>query len=91
MLPKSKMLHRKSIMHTKSAKINRTNNNSKLINAITVTKQEHSIESGAEQSVECGLTSRVGFTLKSLCNMIRTYSNPIHPIIIIIEKHLMCG
>ena len=56
MLPRNQTLPTKLILHTKSAKANKRNYNSKLINAITVTKQEHSIHSRTEDSVECGLT-----------------------------------
>ena len=44
MLPKNKTLPRN------------VKNKQKLINAITVTKQEHTIYSRLERSVECGLT-----------------------------------
>ena len=56
MLPRNKTLPRRLIVHTKSGKGNKRNYNSTLINAITVTKQEHSIHSRLERSVECGLT-----------------------------------
>ena len=45
MLPTNKTLPTKLIVYTKSAKTNKRYYNSKLINAITVTKQEHSIHS----------------------------------------------
>ena len=48
MLPKNKTLPRKLIVQTKSGKTNKTNNNSKLKNKITATKQEHSIQSRVE-------------------------------------------
>ena len=41
MLPRNKTLPRKFIVDTKSVKTNKRNNNSKLINGITVTKQEN--------------------------------------------------
>ena len=56
MLAKNKMLPRNVIVHTKITKTNKRNKNSKLINAITVTKQEHTIYSRLERSVECELT-----------------------------------
>ena len=56
MLPRKKSLATKLIVHTKIAKTNKRNNNSKLINAITVTKEEQSIHRRLERSVECGLT-----------------------------------
>ena len=59
MLPKNKTLSRKFIVHTKSTKGNKRNTNSKLINAITVTNQEHTIHSRAERRVEYGLTCEV--------------------------------
>ena len=59
MLRKNKTLPRNVIVHTKIAKSNKRKNNSILINAITVTKQEHSIHSRLERSVECGLTCGV--------------------------------
>ena len=59
MLPRNKTLPTKLILHTKRAKTNTINYNSKLTNAITITKQEHTIYSRIERSVECGLTYRV--------------------------------
>ena len=56
MLAKNKTLPRNVIVHTKSAKTNKRNNNSNLIKAITVTKQEHTIYSRLELSLGCGLT-----------------------------------
>ena len=56
MLAKNKTLPRNVIVHTKSAKTNKRNNNSNLIKAITVTKQEHTIYSRLEPSLGCGLT-----------------------------------
>ena len=56
MLAKNKTLPRNVIVHTKIAKRNKRNKNSKLINAIAVKKQEHTIYSRLERSVECGLT-----------------------------------
>ena len=55
MLPKNKTLPRNVIVHTKIAKRNIRKNNSKLTNAITVTKQEHTIYNRLERSVESGL------------------------------------
>ena len=65
MLPRNKALPTKLILHTKSTKINKRNYNSKLINAITVTKQEHSIHSRIEGSVECGLTYALSYSLSN--------------------------
>ena len=56
MLPKNKTLPRNVIVHKKIAKRNKTKKNSKLINAITVTRQERTIYSRLERSVECRLT-----------------------------------
>ena len=56
MLPRNKTLPRKIIVDTKSGKTNKRNNNSNLIHAITVTKQENTINSRVERWVECGLT-----------------------------------
>ena len=56
MLAKNITLPRKVIVHTKIAKTNKRNKNSKLINAITVTKQDYTICSRLQRSVECGLT-----------------------------------
>ena len=56
MLAKNKTLPRNLIVDTKIAKSNKRKNNLILINAITVTKQEHSTHSRLERSVECGLT-----------------------------------
>ena len=59
MLPTNKTLSRKFIVHTKSAKTNKRFNNSKVINAIIVTKKKHTINSIVEGNVECGLTCGV--------------------------------
>ena len=55
MLPRNITLPGEVIVHAKIAKTNKRNNNSKLINAITVTKQENTIHSRPERRVECGL------------------------------------
>ena len=55
MFLRNKTVPRKLIVDTKNAKTNKRNYNSKLINAITVTKQEHIIYSRLEGSIECGL------------------------------------
>ena len=65
MLPRNKTLPTKLIVHKKIAKTNKRNNNSKLINAITVTKQGHSIHSRIQRSVECGLTSALFSSLSN--------------------------
>ena len=65
MLAKNKIWPRNVIVHTKIAKSNKRKNNSILINAITVTKQEHSIHSTVEPSVECGLTNVLFFSLSN--------------------------
>ena len=56
MLPRKKTLPADVIVHAKFAKSNKTKNNSILTNAITVTKQEHSIHIRLERSVKCGST-----------------------------------
>ena len=56
MLRKNKTLPRNVIIYTEIAKTNKRKNNSILINVITETKQEHSIHTRLECSVECGLT-----------------------------------
>ena len=56
MSPRNKTLSRKFIVHTKSEKTNKLMNNSKLINAITVTKEKNTIHSRVESSVAYGLT-----------------------------------
>ena len=58
MLPTKKTLPKKIIVHTKSTKTNKRNNNSKLINAITVTKQKHAVHNRVRRSLEHGLTYR---------------------------------
>ena len=55
MLPRNKTLPKKFIVDAKSVKTNKRNNNSKLINAITVKKQENTIHSRLERRVQCGL------------------------------------
>ena len=65
MLPRNKTLPGNVIVHTKIPKRNKTNNNSKLINSITVTKQEHSIHGRVERSVECGLTYALFYSLSN--------------------------
>ena len=59
MLPKNKTLPREFIKHTNSTKANKRTNDSKLINAITVTKQKHTIHSRLESNLEYGITCRV--------------------------------
>ena len=59
MLAKNKTLPRNVTVHTKIAKTNKRNKNSKLIKAITVIKQEHTIYRRLERSVECRLTDGV--------------------------------
>ena len=56
MSAKNKTLPRNVTVDTKIAKSNKRKNNSILIDAITVTKQEHSIHSRLERSVECALS-----------------------------------
>ena len=56
MSAKNKTLPRNITVDTKIAKSNKRKNNSILIDAITVTKQEHSIHSRLEPSVECALS-----------------------------------
>ena len=56
MLHKNKTLPRNLIVHTKIAKTNKRNKNSKLVNVITVTKPERTIYGRLERSVECGMT-----------------------------------
>ena len=56
MLAKNKTLPRNVIVDTKIAKTNKRNKTSKLINAIAVKKQEDTIYSRLEPSVEFGLT-----------------------------------
>ena len=55
MLSRNKTLPRKFVVDTKSVKTNKRNNNSKLLNAVTVTKQENTIHSRLERREECGL------------------------------------
>ena len=58
MLPRSKKLLRKLILHTKSTKTNKRNS-LKLRNEITVSKEKHTIHSKVECGVEYVLTYRV--------------------------------
>ena len=62
LLPRNKTLPRRLIVHSKSAKGKKRNYNSTLINAIIVTKPEHSIHSRLERSVECGWTDALFYS-----------------------------
>ena len=60
MIPRSKTLPRKLIVHTKSTKTNKRDS-SKLINEITVSKEKHTIHSTVACGVEFVLTYRFAY------------------------------
>ena len=62
MIPRSKTLPRKLIVHTNSTKTNKRDT-SKLINEITVSKEKHTIPSTVAWGVEYVVTYRVAYWL----------------------------